>query len=197
MLLDPAQPAVIGIGSGTCRVAQGRALGLGARGHCDTGRGACHPTMPRAPSPHPCPLPPSWGTAYSSSPAWSAPKAPCHLVLHEAQPSSPCTAPNPCVPPKLGQGWWLLSQHLLKPPGWEGMVTCTGFTRGIAAQPVPSWHCPEGQGVGQSSHKDLSLPGALPARGRGHWDKKTLHRCWGHCRGKEPCKDREGGPAAS
>lgn len=90
-----------------------------------------------------------------------------------------------------------MSQHLLKPPGLEGMVTSTRFTRRIAAQHVPSWHCPEGQGVGQRSPKDPFLPGAPPAHGGGHWVKKTLQRCWGHCGGKEPCKDRERGPAAS
>lgn len=28
----------------------------------------------------------------------------------------------------------------------------------------------------------------FPTTGWGHWDKKTLQRCWGHCGGKEPCK---------
>lgn len=69
--------------------------------------------------------------------------------------------------------------------------------KGNCSTACPQLAYPEGQGVRQSSPKDPFLFGVTPAHGRGHWDKKTLQWCWGHCGGKEPCKDREGGPAAS
>lgn len=65
------------------------------------------PQCPCAPSPHPCPVPPSWETAYSSFPAWSAPKASSHLVHHEAQPQQPS-----------------LPQTLVSCPNWDGGGGC-------------------------------------------------------------------------
>lgn len=175
MLLDPAQPAAIGIGSGTCRVARGRESTWGwARGHCDTGRGARHShAAPMHPDliPDPCC---QAGDSIFLFPSMVSPKS---TMRHT--PSSPCTAPSTAsCAAQTGTGV-VVAAVTASPQTTSSGGHGHQLHQGIAAQHSPSWHIQRDKVWGRAAPRSpsyLGLPrwhGTLGQKGSA---KGTLRR---------------------